>query len=284
MKETPKDLQHFILTRFNLFLWHKDKEGYPVRTMKWLAHRFMLFEKYCLPSIKGQTCKNFEWIVLFDHMTPESFKNKITDYQKEFPLFVPVYVEPEDGHKFAQIFRREVVKRITAKRVITSYLDNDDALNVEFVEDLQQRVLFLSNGTFVYYTDGFQFYTDNNYLMQIHYRRNHFASVVESGEPSTIKTIYGYGSHYYIEKIKGIKIEFVVNLPIWCEVIHEKNMGNDAYFLKAKMVKDTERLRRDFAIDETVTFGIGLYLLKFLPRYGKTFIRRTRHYLFGRHW
>ena len=26
------DLQHFILTRFNLLLWNKDKEGHRVRT------------------------------------------------------------------------------------------------------------------------------------------------------------------------------------------------------------------------------------------------------------
>ena len=235
--------------------------------------------------MKGQTCKNFEWIVLFDCMTPEHLKERVTDYQKDLPQFIPVYVEPEDGHKFAQIFRREVIKRITAKRVITTYLDNDDALNLGFVEDLQQRVSSLSDGTFVYYTDGLQFYTDKNYLMQIHYKRNHFASVVESGDSSTTRTIYGYGSHYYIEEdIKGAIIEYVENLPIWCEVIHEKNIGNDAYFLKAKMVRDSERLRKDFAINETVNFGVGLYLFRFLPRYGKTFFRRTKHFLFGRDW
>ena len=255
-----------------------------MRTVKWLAHRFMLFEKYCLPSMKEQTCKNYEWIVLLDPLTPERYKRRITDYQKDFPQFIPVYIEPEDGQLFAQIFKREVLKRITAKRVITSYLDNDDALNVRFVEDLQQRVSSLSDGTFVYYTDGLQFFTDKNYLMQIHYKRNHFASLVESGDPAAIKTIYGYGSHYYIEKIKGVGIEYVENLPLWCEVIHEKNIGNDAYFLKAKMVKDSERLRNDFAIDETVNFGAGLYLFRFLPRYGKTFIRRTKHFLFGRDW
>ncbi len=255
-----------------------------MRTTKWLEHRFSLFEKYCLPSIINQTCKDFEWIVLFDSTTPERFKNRITEYQQVCPQFIPVYVEPENGHQFSQVFRTVVVKRLSGKQVITSYLDNDDALNVHFVEDLQQRTMSLLDGTFIYYTDGLQFYTDHKYLMKIRYPRNHFVSVVENGDPSSLKTIYGYGSHYYIDRLKGAKIEYVPDIPMWCEIIHERNMGNDAYFLGAKMIKDCETLKRNFAIDETVSSGVGLYLFRFLPRYGKTFIRRCGYRLFGRQW
>lgn len=291
------DLQHFILTRFNLLLWNKDKEGHKVRTTKWLEHRFSLFEKYCLPSIVNQTCKDFKWIVLFDSSTPEKYKDRIVDLQAECTQLIPVFVEPENGRRFAEIFRKEVVKRLNGNlndnpnlnvnergRVLTTYLDNDDALNKRFVEDLQQRVSTMSDRTFVFYSDGLQFYTDHKYLMQIRYKRNHFASVIECDEPSEIKTIYGYGSHYYINQIKGAKIEYVDNSMMWCEVIHEKNMGNDAYFLKAKMISDKEMVRRDFAIDETVHSGTGLYLFRFLPRYCRTFVRRCGHRLFGRHW
>lgn len=255
-----------------------------MRTTKWLEHRFSLFERYCLPSVKGQTCQDFEWIVLFDSKTPELFKSKIGDYKKECPQLVPVYVEPERGHLFAQIFREEVVKRLAAKRVVTTYLDNDDALNVRFIEDVRQRASSVSDGTFINYTDGYQYYTDYNYLMRIHFRRNHFISVVEKGNPETVKTIYGYGSHYYIGKIDGVKMELVKNRPMWCEVIHEKNMGNDAYFLGARMIKDGEMLRRDYGVDETVKYGNGIYLRRFLPRYCKTFVRRTKYFFFGREW
>ena len=104
-----------------------------MRTPEWLEHRFLLFERYCLPSIKSQTCKDFEWIVLFDNETPEHYKDKIVGYQKECPQLVPVFVKQESGRRFAQIFRNTVVQRLNAERVITTYLDNDDALNVRFV-------------------------------------------------------------------------------------------------------------------------------------------------------
>ena len=108
-----KKLSHFILTRFNLLLWNKDKKGNKVRSKSWLEHRFALFEQYCLPSIENQTCQNFEWIVLFDSTTPEPFKKKIEDYKKECPQLIPVYVEPQDGQRFAQIFREGVVRRLS---------------------------------------------------------------------------------------------------------------------------------------------------------------------------
>jgi len=276
--------QHFILTRFNLLLWNKDKERQPVRTAAWLEHRFALFEHYCLPSIKNQTCQDFEWIVLFDSTTPERFKEKIKEFQVLCPQLLPVFVEPKNGRYFAEIFRKEVVSRLYANRVITTYLDNDDALHVRFVEDIRQRVQELKDGTFIYYTLGYQFYTDYNYLLQVHYPRNHFASVVERGALETVKTIYGYGSHYYICKQKDARIKKIENCPMWCEVIHERNMGNDAYFLNAKMVKDEDLLQVGFGVYEKVKYGVGIYLFRFLPRYVETFFRRCGYKLFGRHW
>ena len=42
------------------------------------------------------------------------------------------------------------------------------------------------------------------------------------------------------------------------------------------MVRDGDLLRRDFAIDETVESGLGLYIFRFLPRYGRTFVKSAR--------
>ena len=276
-------IHHVILTRFNLRLWNKDKEGNKVRSLEWLEHRFALFERYCLSSIKVQTCQDFQWIVLFDSTTPERFKKKIAEYQQECPQLVPVYVAPQEGHRFDKIFEREVRCKMSegrCDRVLTTYLDNDDALNVRFVEDLQKRATMAIDGTFFFYTEGYQYFTDRQYLMKIHYPRNHFVSVIEDGNPATVKTIYGYGSHYYIDKIKGTKIEYIKNLLMWCQVVHEKNVGNDAYFLGARMVKDESLLVNDFGLKETVHYGIDLYLFKFLPRYFKTLIRRCGYFIF----
>lgn len=274
------ELQHFLLTRFNILLWRQDKEGKKVRTTKWLEHRFSLFEKYCLPSIKSQTCQGFEWIVLFDSMTPDRFKERIVSYQSECPQLIPVFVEPENGWNFADIFRSEIVKRLKAARIISTYLDNDDALHIGFVEDLQHRVLTVNDGTFFYYDEGYQYYTEDKFMMQIHYPRNHFVSVVEQGNTSIVKGVFGHGRHYYIDSIEGAKIEHIKTKPMWCEVVHEKNILNDANFmLHTKMVRDENRLRQEFAIDVIVRYGMNIYLCKFLQRYIKILGRRAKRFI-----
>ncbi len=278
-------LKHFILSRFNIRLWRQDKHGSAVRTREWLDNRFELFEKYCLPSIANQTCKDFEWIVLFDDKTPEEYRQRINGYQARCPQLVPVFVTPELGRYFGRVFQTAVQDRLNGERVITTYLDNDDALDIHFVEDLQRRVLDLTDGTFIFYLNGYQYFTEIGLLLRINYRRNHFVSVVEAGDTGAVKTIYGYGSHYYIDKIPGVSIEYVKNRPLWCEVIHRRNMGNDAYFLfRTKMICNKQILRRDFSVDETPHHGIALYAFRFIPRYLAVFIRRVKYFFLGRAW
>lgn len=278
-------IQHFILTRFNVRIFTQDKNGKAVRTAEWLKHRFEVFERYCLPSIAGQTCKDFEWIVLFDSETPGEYKERISGYQAVCPQFVPVFVEPDKGKYFRQFFRAAVVDRIKADRVLTTYLDNDDALSLSFVEDIRKRASNLLDGTFIFYTSGFQYFKEFGLMLRVHYRRNHFVSVIEAGLPATLKTIYGYGSHYYIDRIPGAQIEYIEDCPLWCEMIHERNMGNDAHFLLGiKPVRDSQTLRREFGVDEDNKYSVSLLAFRFAPRYLKTFIWRVKCRLFGRKW
>jgi hypothetical protein len=97
-------------------------------------------------------------------------------------------------------------------------------------------------------------------------------------------TIYGFDSHYYLVKIPGVRIEQIPDSRMWCEVIHDKNMANDAYFLRATMEKDTDLLQRAFAIEAPLQHSPRLYLTRFLPRYAKTFVIRARNRIFGRKW
>lgn len=285
MNDSHNELQHFLLTRFNILLWQNDKRGHPVRTTEWLEHRVLLFEQYCLPSIKNQTSHNYEWIILFDRTSPEKIKEKIKKYQIECPQITPVFVEPNKGHYFAEIFREVIINRAKAKRIITTYLDNDDALETSFVEDLQNRVKMFTDGTFFYYDEGYQYYLEDKFMTKIRYPKNHFVSVVENANPITFRGIFGYGGHYYIDTIKDVKVVHIENKPMWCEVVHEKNMINDANFLVGtSVIHDTERLRNAFSIDQIVQTGIGIYFSKFLPRYIKTFVTRAKNKILGRKW
>ena len=278
-------IQHFILTRFNIRIWTQDKNGRAVRTTDWLKHRFDVFEKYCLPSIASQTCKDFEWIVLFDSKTPAEYKERIEGFKAVCPQFIPVFVDPSMGRYFARIFRASVVERVHADKVLTTYLDNDDALSVNFVEDIQRRAADMPDGTFVFYSDVFQFFKELGLMLHVRNTRNHFVSVVEAGSRGTLKTIFGYGSHYYIDRIPDAHIEYIEDCPLWCEVVHERNMCNDAFYLWGiKPVRDSEAMRRDFGVDVDCKCTLPLLAFRFVPRYIKTFFWRARRKIFGQKW
>lgn len=102
-----------------------------------------------------------------DSETPIRYRDRIKTYAKECPQITPIYVKPEYGNCFQQIFREVVVSRFKRERVITTYLDNDDALNVDFVGDLQGRVKDIEDNTFVCYTDGLQYFTGIKLLWQM---------------------------------------------------------------------------------------------------------------------
>lgn len=40
----------------------------------------------------------------------------------------------------------------------------------------------------------------------------------------------------------------------------------------------------DGIVKETKNYRTGIYLCRFIPRYCKTFVKRTKYYFFGRHW
>lgn len=124
-------------------------------------------------------------------------------------------------------------------------------------------------------------YADDKFMMRVHYPTNHFVSVVENGDGdiATVKGIFGYGSHATIDRIKDVKIECIPNQRMWCEVVHERNVMNDAKILTVYMVKDEDLLRNDFAVDDDVRYGIGIYVRRFIPRYIKTFVWRAKYYI-----
>ncbi|MFD6176649.1 MULTISPECIES: glycosyltransferase [unclassified Isoptericola] len=145
MNET---LSHVILTRFNLPSAGAEKV---VRAKSgWLRDRTALFERYCLPSVAAQTDPAFAWIVYVDPQSPAWFFDWLDD------------VSPGRFHPV----RREAVHRVDLlrdvvgvlghepDRLVTTNLDNDDAVSDDFVARLRaggaattgRAALYLENG------------------------------------------------------------------------------------------------------------------------------------------
>lgn len=264
---------HFILTRFNIRLWTRDKQNHETRTEAWLSERFNLFEKFCLPSVKNQSCGNFLWLVLFDENTPTPYLQRIERYKEECRQFIPCMVSGEEARFFVRIFQREIRNRMpldSTERLITTYLDNDDALRYDYVEKVQEIAGTAKDHTFISFKYGLQYFTRYNIATRVDYRNNHFLSLVEPyGALTKIKTVMGYGSHAFVERYQGTHFLLVDSSDSaeWVEVVHEKNMDNDV-----RMTWDTHLVRNRSILRDY--YGVDIVLAE-----KSSFIYRTRFLL-----
>ena len=126
------DVDHVLLTRFNLPSMGVEniiraKEG-------WLIDRIELFELYCLPSVRTQTNQQFHWIIYFDPESPEWLKRRIQNHADD-GAYVPIFRTSVSNTDLVADIGRVTGRRGT--RLITTNLDNDDGLAIDFVERLQ---------------------------------------------------------------------------------------------------------------------------------------------------
>lgn len=282
--------QHFILTRFNLRLWTKDKNGQQTRTTEWLEKRFKLFETFCLPSIKNQSIHNFKWIVLFDAETPEPYRIRIDAYKKECNAFTPYFIAPKDGRYFARIFQKIVAEQIQPDDiVITTYLDNDDALRYDYIEKIQELATRVEDKTFISFKYGLQYFTQLNIATLVPFMNNHFISLVERNTPlSGIRTVFGYGSHIAIHSYAGTHTLYI-NQPSqaeWMEVVHETNMDNDIRMtFDTHLITDPHKLQREYGLSLQLSpHPRRIFCSRFLPRAIKEVLRHIRYRIVGRKW
>ena len=284
---------HYIITRFNLRLWPHDKRGGRTQTAEWLKERFRLFETYCLPSVAAQTQGNFTWLVLFDAETPKQYTERFADYKKACPQFTPIRVQPDSSLQFIPLIQRIVFKLQkeacpSEQLLLTTYLDNDDALRTDFVERVQTIAAGAKPNTFVSFVHGIQYYTELNIATHIVYRNNHFISFLEAlGDGSHLpKTVYGWGSHINIDKYKECHCRYEESDDaMWIEVIHECNVDNDVWITqKNHLILDRDYLNAYGIVGSLSAHSQWIYYTRFLVRRIKVFCRRAKFRLFGRDW
>lgn len=214
-----KSFNHFILTRFNVKVAY-SKSGTGLDP-EWLKHRFKLFDQFCYPSVRAQLNQNFKWIVFFDSQTPQAFKDKVKEYSK-WQNFIPVYV---DGEFTNQINQSTLMNHLTSgvEYLITTRLDNDDAVCKDFVQIVQNN-FHEQDSEFINLAYGYVW--KDGKLYSFKYLNNPFMSLIEKInklKAEEFKTIL-CKEHTQLSSIG--QIQQIKTQPAWLQVVHEKNVSN----------------------------------------------------------
>jgi len=217
-------MKHFLCTRFNLKNedWKTDREGLNVLSDEWMNQRLDLFEKYCLPSVLNQVNKNFKWVIFFDVDTSLIIRERIKIYSNKGINFSAIYI---DGmNSLVDALRKFVIENIYKedKFIITSRLDNDDAIHENFIETIQ-KLSKAEHGTVIDIIKGYQMNISNNiYEFRNHFKYfNPFISVVESSDIA--ETVF---SKMHFEWNDSKSLIAYNKKQLWIETIHDKNKSN----------------------------------------------------------
>jgi len=222
---------HILMTRFNLATPGRELA---IRTQPgWLEGRFELFERYCLPAVAGQDNRDFQWIIYFDKDTPDAFKARIDTLRGIFP-FVPYYT----GLFPAEGWRNSINETFAPSTdyVLTTRLDNDDALAPDFTARLHEAVQTHGMAEGSYNFPNGMILRDGA-VYAISHDSNPFFSFLEPAGPAlcTAPNIH----HMKIAE-KGPVMQ--INAPpVWMQIVHETNVSNRVR--GRRVVPDTAQAR-----------------------------------------
>lgn len=201
---------HFILTRFNVRgRYYAGDPG-----DDWLRYRVALFEQFTLPSLVAQTVRDYRWLVLVDSESPDWFCREVEHLGED--VFEVVYVE---GTFNAAVASGIVRDRLGQPHVLTTRLDNDDAVAVDFVETIH-RAFVPGNSRFINLVNGAQLAGGRIYRRP--YTQNPFVTLAEpcvAEEPSGVfvKRHFEVSSHAPVLNLR-------TRHPMWLQVVHGGNV------------------------------------------------------------
>jgi hypothetical protein len=251
IKETRPNFEHFILTHFNVHLgWSKclprPNSIRPVLTEvpgdDWFMHRLDLFEKYCYPSLVGQSCKNFKWMIIFD----EKHTNK--KLLRRFKRIIPIFINDENYNKFRmyQCFSKEIKKILnpTTEWLLTTRLDCDDALNKDYVKVMHER--FSPEDRILNPVNGVIYNIFNRNMTKLDYKNNPnpYITTIEKVTSDELKTCFRT-FHPSIRKCFKKYNHITHTSPFWLQIVHDKNLRNK---LRGTDVKNVNRQLTNFCI------------------------------------
>lgn len=206
-------VDHVLLTRFNLPSAGversiREREG-------WLTNRVALFDRYCVPSVRAQGNRNFHWIIYFDPHSPDWLTRRVREYAAS-GLFVPVYRAEVSHEQLLSDLRDAVPER--AGRLLTTNLDNDDALATDFV-DRVQKLSVQEPRTAIFLVTGLIKSGADLYLRVD--RDNAFCSVAEPwGNPATC------WADWHVLLRRRMPVVEQRGAPAWLQVVHGENVSN----------------------------------------------------------
>ncbi|HUR32015.1 MAG TPA: glycosyltransferase [Saprospiraceae bacterium] len=221
-----RQFTHYLITRYNVPLegWHVDRSGISTRDVTWLRHRQLLFEAYCVPTIRAQSEKNFTWLIYCDKETPESHLAAINKVVAPITQAKVRLV----GDYFECM--SDIDQQLTSSEtlfVITSRVDNDDGLGIHYIKTIQSH--FMAEDKLIInllHGNGYNVPKQVATILK-NIRNNHFGTLIEFRNSN--------GGHISVRGFQhgnppsNFRVVNVQESNSWIKIFHERNLKSSAF-------------------------------------------------------
>jgi len=215
-----KPFEHYIVTRFNVGLYDPTTRKNPIFLPldEWMQHRIKLFTTFTLPSIMGQTCQNFTWLVFMDEQTPGPYRQMLANIP--YPNMHLIYISGNglENQCIADATLRNI--RPGDNDLITTRIDNDDAFRADVVEVIQNWYAPRPSPWTIAFPAGLILDLATKQIFVFTHWYNNCPTLIESAQKA--KSVYWWPHCDIPVKVR----EYIVDKPYWLQVVHSKNVVN----------------------------------------------------------
>jgi hypothetical protein len=214
---------HYLITRFNLRKagWERTKNNEALLNQSWMDERMWLFSNFCFPSVAAQRNAAFTWLIFFDESTPAHYREPIAFMTASYPHIEAHYIDGMDA--FYPQVKQLIAQRSSSKPyIITSRIDNDDAVHRDFIYEVQKQFK-QQKYCAIDLVKGYSLQVKPTIMLgKKEHIFNPFISLIEQNvNPKTV-----WFSDHNMWK-KETRVTQIKDKRLWIAVIHEKNKINN---------------------------------------------------------
>jgi hypothetical protein len=207
-----REFAHLLLTRFNVL----SEERVKPPSDAWLRERLDIFKAWCLPSVRGQLVRPDAWLIFCDQSSPAWFLDELRGslVEREEVVLVAGAATPE-------FYSKIVDNRSTESAfIITTRLDNDDAIASDYIQMVQDRFSF-QDLEFINFSLGAQYANGRLYARLD--PSNAFLSLIERRSIVRPKTVF-IDWHNRVDR-HG-RVRRLWTHYAWLQNVHGGNLAN----------------------------------------------------------
>lgn len=179
------------------------------RSNSWFEHRLQIFEKFCLPSVLGQTDKNFRWCLFVDSRLAEQKKKRLLNSLAGTGELIEVI----PGETLDGCVRRTF--GVSGETFDAVRLDSDDMISRDFVSTLKR---YSGQGDGVNLLHGVEYDVLKKTLTHRLIRSNPFLLLASKGDDH----IFSYRNHVEVGQKRQLR-NVLTSRPMYCRIIHGRN-------------------------------------------------------------